>query len=106
MMPARHVVNTPVAAYVTRFPSWLTLKTMMVKVFGVLFSVGASMPVGDGPVHSPLWTHHSGVLDGIGTSVLVYVTPLPRYHDLFTGNPSLGLFFDYLRNRSVELCFR
>ena len=37
-----------------RHPDWLTFKTMLVKVFGVLFSVGGSMPVGkEGPmIHS------------------------------------------------------
>eukprot|EP00039_Didymoeca_costata_P010778 m.145977 g.145977 ORF g.145977 m.145977 type:complete len:819 (-) comp14959_c0_seq7:1138-3594(-) len=36
------------------YAPWITLKTMLVKVFGVLFSVGASMPVGkEGPmIHS------------------------------------------------------
>eukprot|EP00052_Salpingoeca_macrocollata_P034116 m.10539 g.10539 ORF g.10539 m.10539 type:complete len:788 (-) comp5968_c0_seq1:27-2390(-) len=40
---------------------WLTLKTMFVKVFGVLFSVGATMPVGkEGPMI------HSGAIIGAG----------------------------------------
>eukprot|EP00040_Diaphanoeca_grandis_P030627 m.181449 g.181449 ORF g.181449 m.181449 type:complete len:832 (+) comp32066_c0_seq2:159-2654(+) len=44
-----------------RYPGWLDLKTMMVKMFGVLFSVGATMPVGkEGPMI------HSGAIIGAG----------------------------------------
>eukprot|EP00038_Savillea_parva_P001702 m.106605 g.106605 ORF g.106605 m.106605 type:complete len:897 (-) comp10595_c0_seq2:30-2720(-) len=44
-----------------RHPGWLNAKTMMVKVFGVLFSVGATMPIGkEGPMI------HSGAIWGAG----------------------------------------
>lgn len=82
-----------------RHPGWLNAKTMVVKVVGVLFSVGATMPIGkEGPmIHSgaiwgaglPQWLF-GGVISGKDRSELYFHNDRAK-RDFVSGGAAAGV---------------